>query len=69
VDPDEREQIFERFSRGRNATRRGSAGGTGLGLALVREHVRAHGGEVRVIGAPGGGSRFVVDLPAREAAR
>ena len=67
VAPDDREQIFERFSRGRNAVRRGSAGGTGLGLALVREHVRAHGGEVRVTAAPGGGSRFVVELPGGEA--
>ncbi len=63
VPPEDRERIFERFARGRNAQRRGSRTGTGLGLALVREHVRAHGGRVWVTDRPGGGSRFVVELP------
>jgi signal transduction histidine kinase len=61
----DRELIFERFARGRGAGRRGSGGGTGLGLALVREHVGAHGGRVWVTDRPGGGARFVVELPVQ----
>jgi two-component system sensor histidine kinase MtrB len=66
VPVEERDRIFDRFARGRTARRRGSAGGTGLGLALVREHAQAHGGEVAVCDRPGGGARFVIELPAEE---
>ena len=62
VPADDRERIFERFARG-HAAARGSKSGTGLGLALVREHVTAHDGTVSVTDAPSGGARFVVDLP------
>jgi signal transduction histidine kinase len=60
----EREQarIFEKFYRvGRSETqgRRGS----GVGLALVRHVVLAHGGRVTVASAPGDGSRFTLWLP------
>lgn len=48
VDPAEQTLIFERFARGKSAGARGSDGGSGLGLALVSEHVRLHGGRVRV---------------------
>src|SRR5690606_11759441 len=48
VAPEDRERIFDRFSRGSAAGARGSDSGTGLGLALVSEHVRLHGGSVRV---------------------
>jgi signal transduction histidine kinase len=70
--PDEdRELVFERFSRGAGAAgrRSGSSDGVGLGLALVTEHVRLHGGSVRVEDRPDGhsGARFVVSLPADEA--
>lgn len=58
-----RERIFERFSRGMWASRRGGGGGSGLGLALVAQHVRRHGGRVWVEDRPGGGARFVVELP------
>ena len=37
-------------------------GGTGLGLALVAQHVQRHGGGVWVDDRPGGGARFVVAL-------
>jgi signal transduction histidine kinase len=63
IPPDERERLFERFYRGRHSGRRGSGQGTGLGLSLVAEHVRLHGGEVWVEDGPGGGARFVVELP------
>jgi len=63
IPPDEREHLFERFYRGRHSGQRGSGQGTGLGLSLVAEHVRLHGGEVWVEDGPGGGARFVVELP------
>lgn len=55
-----RERVFERFARGPGADR---TAGSGLGLALVAQHVRGHGGRVEVSDRPGGGARFVVDLP------
>jgi signal transduction histidine kinase len=55
----ERERVFEPFYRHTNA-RQGS--GAGLGLALVRQIARRHGGEATVEPADGGGSRFVVLL-------
>jgi two-component system, OmpR family, sensor histidine kinase MtrB len=58
-----REQIFERFARGRRAGDRGHDTGSGLGLALVAQHVKQHGGTVWVEQRPGGGARFVVELP------
>jgi signal transduction histidine kinase len=59
-----RSRIFERFSRPpASAGARRDGGGVGLGLALVAEHVRLHGGTVWVEDRPGGGARFVVELP------
>ena len=46
VAPGERDRIFERFYRGQAAGQRGVTNGTGLGLSLVAEHVRLHGGRV-----------------------
>jgi signal transduction histidine kinase len=60
----ERERIFERFYRGQTSGRRGSTDGTGLGLSLVAEHVRLHGGRVWVESGVGDENRFVVELPA-----
>jgi signal transduction histidine kinase len=60
----ERVQIFDRFYRGAKSGDRGADSSTGLGLALVAEHVRLHGGNVWVDGRPAGpGARFVVELP------
>jgi signal transduction histidine kinase len=61
----DKERIFERFSRGAGASKRGAGEGAGLGLALVREHVRLHGGRVWVAARRDGspGARFVVELP------
>jgi two-component system, OmpR family, sensor histidine kinase MtrB len=57
-----RERVFERFARGPAAgAPRGD--GAGLGLALVAEQIRLHGGRVWVEDRPGGGARFVVELP------
>ncbi len=62
IPEDERERIFEPFYR-LIATRE-SGRGSGLGLALVREIARRHGGEAVCLAADGGGSLFRVDLPA-----
>ncbi len=61
VPAQERERIFEPFYRLPGASER--EGGVGLGLALVRTIVERHGGEVRCEDRPGGGARFVVELP------
>jgi two-component system, OmpR family, sensor histidine kinase MtrB len=68
VPDEERESVFERFFRGRAAHDRGIARGTGLGLALVRDHVRAFGGTIRVVESPAGGARFQILLPYVEEA-
>jgi signal transduction histidine kinase len=39
------------------------AGGTGLGLAVVRQAVAAHGGRISARARPGGGAVFIIDLP------
>lgn len=68
IRPEDRERIFERFARGRRAGSRGDTLGTGLGLALVAEHVRLLHGRVRVEDRdPPPGARFVVDIPDRRA--
>jgi len=58
VPPELRERIFEPFFTTRPA-------GTGLGLAVARDIVRAHAGTIEVAERPGGGARFVVHVPAR----
>ncbi|MFC7589337.1 sensor histidine kinase [Nonomuraea antimicrobica] len=64
VPPAEREKIFGRFVRGVGRT--GGHDGAGLGLAIVRSIAQAHGGNVKVIDAPGGGACFVMSLPLWE---
>jgi signal transduction histidine kinase len=68
VPVDERSLVFERFARGAVAGRRSSSDGAGLGLALVDEHVRMHGGRVWIEDRADGetGARFVMELPAEE---
>jgi signal transduction histidine kinase len=63
---EERDHVFERFFRGRAAHDRGIARGTGLGLALVRDHVLAIGGTIRILESPEGGARFQILLPIVE---
>lgn len=68
VPAEERAAVFERFARGAAAGRRGGSDGAGLGLALVDEHVRLHGGRVWVDDRRDGepGARFVIELPAED---
>ncbi|MBV9240755.1 MAG: DUF4118 domain-containing protein [Acidobacteria bacterium] len=57
VKPSERERIFEKFHRGDKSVK-----GFGLGLAIVRGIVEAHGGRVFVEDGSNGGAKFVIEL-------
>lgn len=61
IPPEELERVFERFYR-TDASRARASGGFGLGLAIVRDLVRAMGGFVRAESRDGEGSRFSVVL-------
>lgn len=62
IPEDQRDRVFERFVR-LDTGRARSLGGTGLGLALVKELVQAHGGEVWVSNSSRGGAAFQLRLP------
>jgi len=51
--------VFHRYTQAGH-----QAGGSGLGLMIVREIIEAHGGEVGAASEPGRGSRFWFRLPA-----
>ena len=59
---EDQSQIFDRFFKGdpsRNEYKKGS----GLGLSIVREIIRAHGGQVTVESSPGEGCLFIISIP------
>jgi two-component system OmpR family sensor kinase len=58
----ERERIFEPFYRPKGQA--SAEGGIGLGLALVRQIAESHDGSIRCEAREGGGTRFVLELPA-----
>ena len=60
ITEDEQPRIFEKFYRGKNDR---NLKGTGMGLAIAREIIRAHGEEIRVTSKPGQGSEFSFSLP------
>ena len=62
-----REHVFDRFIRLDDARQRpdgDNSGGAGLGLAICREIVTAHGGLIWADEAREGGARFIVQIPA-----
>jgi signal transduction histidine kinase len=61
----EQQAVFQKFVRGAGAKRAG-VGGVGIGLALVRQIVEAHGGTVQVVSEPGRGSTFTLVIPCPE---
>ena len=65
IPPNEHQKIFQKFVRGADAKRAG-VGGVGIGLALVKRIVEAHGGTVQVESEPGRGSTFTLVLPCHE---
>lgn len=58
--PDEVHQLFEKFYRGRKLT---TERGIGLGLAICRSIIKAHGGDIWAENRPGGGAAFCFSLP------
>ena len=65
ISPDQAARVFNKFER----LGRSGDGGSGLGLYISRKLARAMGGDLSVENAAGGGARFVLSLPADNAAR
>jgi signal transduction histidine kinase len=63
IAPELQRRIFERFVRGHPSSH---YGGLGLGLYIVHQIVRAHGGDVQVRSEPGQGATFTVTLPVAD---
>ncbi len=63
IAPSEQRQILRKFVRGSAAKAHGVKG-TGIGLAMVRHIVDAHGGKLLIESKPGRGSTFTIQLPA-----
>ncbi len=62
IPPEELPHLFDRFFQARNQAY-ANAGGTGIGLSLTRELVKAMGGEISVESTVGAGTTFLVKLP------
>ena len=62
LSPEEAKQVFDRFWRADNSRTR-DTGGLGIGLSLVKEIVKRHGGWVQVDGRKGEGACFTIHLP------
>jgi len=66
VPDEEKERIFERFHQAAPGSGEGASRGVGLGLAICREIIEAHGGAINVRDQEGVGSIFSFSLPAAE---
>lgn len=62
IDPEHLERVFEPFTR-LDSARSADTGGLGLGLAIARSCIRAHGGDVTLHNRAEGGLRAVIELP------
>jgi signal transduction histidine kinase len=67
IQPDQQKKIFERFYQIDSSPRR-FYGGTGMGLAIAKEIVESHGGELTVESEVDRGSKFTISLPAAKGA-
>jgi two-component system sensor histidine kinase KdpD len=70
IDPFEQQMIFDKFYRGRSYTdpaQRQRISGTGMGLAIAKAIVNAHGGAISVTSQLGHGSVFTFTLPVAKA--
>lgn len=63
--PGDPARLFDKFQRG---AQEGTVAGVGLGLAICRAIVRAHGGSIEARNRPGGGARFEFTLPTTQSA-
>ena len=63
IDPKDQDSIFEAYEQARRMPANHHIRGTGLGLAVVKELVRLHGGSVSVQSTPKQGSTFTVRIP------
>jgi two-component system sensor histidine kinase SenX3 len=63
IPKDEQRTIFQKFARG-SAARTLNVKGTGIGLTMADQIVRAHGGRLELDSEPGRGTRFTTFLPA-----
>jgi two-component system nitrogen regulation sensor histidine kinase NtrY len=61
VPPGAKDKVFAPYF-----TTKQTKGGTGLGLAIVHRIVSDHGGRITIGDAPGGGARFMIELPLRD---
>ncbi|HEX4068220.1 MAG TPA: ATP-binding protein [Acidobacteriaceae bacterium] len=66
IEPGEQPFIFDKFFRGKR--QRGKAAGTGMGLAIVKAILEAHGGGIELVSGSGKGTRFTFWLPFAEGA-
>ncbi len=63
IPPDDLPYIFDRFWRGDRSRSRADGASTGLGLAIARQLVEAHGGQIEAQSQLGEGTAFVIQLP------
>ena len=68
IPPADRRLMWEPFVRGGKGRGRGITGGSGIGLAVVRNLVTLHGAHIMVDDAPEGGARFTIRLEVSESA-